>query len=75
MPIFFILGIGTLLVEVVDMFLGAPRAAGLSLILWVLGVLPAGFGMDWDRRVQMSACYIAMIASACVAVAGAVIRF
>lgn len=73
MPIFVVLAIGTLIVEAVDLFL-APRAAGVSFILWVLGILPAGFGMDWNPRVRLMACYIPMVASACVAIAGIAFR-
>ncbi len=74
MPIFFTLGIGTLLLDFLDVFLGSPRAAGASLVFWAVGVLALGYGMDWDKRVQMGVAYAGMVVASGIAIAGIAIR-
>ena len=70
MPVFFVLGIGSLLLLIFDLFIGEWRVSLVSFLFWLLAVRALGSGIDWDRRVMLTSAYSAMTAAAAFAVAG-----
>jgi hypothetical protein len=52
MPVFFVVAIASLLLAIVELFLGRWVNALAALFFWTLAVLALGFGIDWDRRIR-----------------------
>lgn len=70
MPIFFVVAIGTLILDIVDLFLGARLAVLISLLFWALAVLALGQGTDWNPRLRSTVAYLSIAVSAISAIAG-----
>ena len=70
MLLYFIVAIGTLLVAIVDVFLGGWVATLVALFLWILSCSILGNGIDWDRRFVQAGAYATMTAAAACAVGG-----
>lgn len=68
MPLFFVVAIGTLAIDIADVLLGYWISALVSAAFWAIAVLFLGFGTDWNRRLVYSSAYASMTLSAVVAV-------